>query len=198
MTSIRWEAEFILRGQDALAGLYEVVFYVFDQDGGMDSGTVSIEIFGDAPLAGFTGSPTQGCAPLGVNFTDQSSNNPTDWLWSFGDGDSSSLQNPSHTYDNPGTYTVILSAGNACGSDEETQSAFVTVSPCALRGDVNGDGDVDILDILTTANHILGIEILEGEALWAADCNGDNDIDLLDLLSIANVILGLGECVPGE
>ena len=66
----------------------------------------------------------------------------------------------------------------------------------AVRGDCNGDGDVDLLDIITAANHILGITILEGIDLWAADCNGDGDIDLLDLISIANVILGLGECEP--
>ena len=183
-------------GQDAIAGLYEMIFYVLDQDGGMDSDTMFIDIFADAPMAGFGGSPTTGCAPLEVDFTDQSNPNPTSWLWSFGDGDSSRQQNPSHTYEGLGTYTVTLRARNACGSDEETKSAFVSVTSCAARGDVNTDGDVDLLDILTAANHVLGIITLEGESLWAADCNGDEDINLLDLISIANVILGLGECEP--
>ena len=66
-----------------------------------------------------------------------------------------------------------------------------------LRGDVNGDAVVDLFDIITTVNYILGIWTLGESALVAADCNGDGDVDLLDLLSIANVILGIGECVPG-
>lgn len=197
MSSIRWEAEFVLQIQEGMAGEYEVIFYVFDQEGGMDTGAMSIEIFADAPVAEFGGSPTQGCAPLRVDFVDQSTGDPAAWSWHFGDGGSSEEQNPSHTYDSLGTYTVTLIAHNVCGSDEELKSAYVTVSPCVTRGDVNLDEDVDLLDILTTANHILDITTLEGEALWAADCNSDGDIDLLDLLGIANVILGLGECVPG-
>ena len=68
--------------------------------------------------------------------------------------------------------------------------------PEIVRGDCNGDGDVDLLDIITAVNHVLGITTLVGDVLWAADCNGDEDINLLDLISIANVILGLGECEP--
>ena len=64
------------------------------------------------------------------------------------------------------------------------------------RGDANCDGTVNLLDLLTIVNHILGTQFLEGNALVAADCNGDGDIDLLDLISIANVILGIGECEP--
>ena len=197
MESIRWEAEFALQTQEGQADVYEVIFYVLDQDGGMDSDTVLVTIIDAAPVAGFTGSPTEGCVPLTVDFTDRSSNDPTTWSWNFGDGGTSDQQNPSYTYDSLGTYTVTLIASNLCGSDEESISDFVLVSSCAVRGDANSDGDVDLLDIITTANHILGIVTLEGEALWAADCNGDGDIDLLDLIGIANVILGLGECVPG-
>ncbi|UCE18504.1 MAG: dockerin type I repeat-containing protein [Gemmatimonadota bacterium] len=64
------------------------------------------------------------------------------------------------------------------------------------RGDVNGDGGVDVLDVLATVNHILGIQALEGDALWLANCNGDADIDVLDVLGIVNVILGVGTCAP--
>ena len=50
------------------------------------------------PVAAFTADTTTGCAPfpLVVNFQDQSTNNPTSWLWFFGDanGSSSTLQNP--------------------------------------------------------------------------------------------------------
>ena len=81
-----------------------------------------------APVADFTSSPRSGCAPLTVNFTDQSTNNPTSWAWSFGDGDSSSQQNPSHTYSSAGTYTVTLTASNACGSNSEQKINYITVN----------------------------------------------------------------------
>jgi len=80
------------------------------------------------PVAAFTGTPTSGTFPLTVNFTDQSTENPTGWAWTFGDGGSSSQQNPSHTYTAAGTYTVTLTASNAYGSDGETKTGYVTVS----------------------------------------------------------------------
>lgn len=61
-----------------------------------------------------------------VNFNDQSSNNPTSWLWTFGDGNSSTLQNVSYTFANPGTYNVCLITTNSCGSDTICQSVNVT------------------------------------------------------------------------
>lgn len=50
-------------------------------------------------------------------FTDQSTNNPSTWVWRFGDGASSPLPNPVHTYPGPGIYTVCLVSSNACGAD---------------------------------------------------------------------------------
>jgi len=64
-------------------------------------------------------------------------------------------------------------------------------------GDVNGDGAVNVLDVLAVINHILGIETLEGWELGCADCNGDGVINIVDALGIVNAILGIGECVPG-
>jgi PKD repeat protein len=83
---------------------------------------------GNPPVAEFSGSPTSGCAPLTVDFTDESSNDPTSWSWDFGDGGTSYQQNPSYTYDDPGTYTVSLTATNEYGSDTETKTGYITVS----------------------------------------------------------------------
>lgn len=80
------------------------------------------------PVAAFTGTPTSGLVPLTVNFTDQSASNPTSWQWDFGDGDSSAQQDPLHTYNSEGTYTVELLAGNANGSDTEVKSHYITVT----------------------------------------------------------------------
>ena len=64
------------------------------------------------------------------------------------------------------------------------------------NGDVNGDGSINILDVVVVVRHFLGTEILVGDAFWRADCSGNNEIDVLDLVGIVNVILGIGECVP--
>lgn len=85
------------------------------------------------PVANFTASVTCGEAPLSVSFTDISSNNPDSWEWDFGNGQTSSQQNPTITYTTPGTYTVGLIAGNEGGTNTEEKVALVTVvSPVNL------------------------------------------------------------------
>lgn len=63
---------------------------------------------------------------LTVAFEDQSTNNPTSWTWSFGDGQTSRQQNPTHTYSTAGTYTVTLTVRNAIGEDSVSQLVQVT------------------------------------------------------------------------
>ncbi|MDF2453351.1 MAG: peptidase thermolysin [Bacteroidota bacterium] len=71
-----------------------------------------------------------------VNFTDNSLNNPTSWIWNFGDGNASSLQNPSHTYTSAGTFTVLLIASNSFGSNYTSQT--ITVNPLIFNIGVGG------------------------------------------------------------
>ncbi|AKB29128.1 cell surface protein [Methanosarcina siciliae T4/M] len=80
------------------------------------------------PIANFSAEPTSGEVPLTVNFTDGSANNPTSWLWNFGDGSTSDQQNPSHRYIFTGNYTVTLTATNAGGSGNETKTDYITVT----------------------------------------------------------------------
>ncbi len=82
---------------------------------------------GNAPVANFSGTPTSGAAPLAVTFTDSSTNTPTSWSWNFGDSNTSTVQNPSHTYSAGGTYTVALTATNAYGNNTNTKSNYITV-----------------------------------------------------------------------
>lgn len=88
---------------------------------------ITVNASGSAPVADFAGLPTSGSAPLIVNFTDQSINNPTGWQWNFGDGNSSTMQNPAHTYQNSGTYAVQLTVSNANGNDTEIKSDYIKV-----------------------------------------------------------------------
>ncbi|MDP3451645.1 MAG: PKD domain-containing protein, partial [Bacteroidales bacterium] len=76
-----------------------------------------------------------------VQFTDQSLNTPTSWSWEFGDGGTSTLQNPSHKYTTPGNYSVSLTVTNEHGSDSKTKADFITVS--TLLGTIYTDGTGD-------------------------------------------------------
>ena len=78
-----------------------------------------------APVADFQAAPTQTCSGV-VQFTDLSQNGPTSWRWDFGDGTTSALQNPSHTYATAGTFTVALSATNAVGSSTKTRTSYIS------------------------------------------------------------------------
>ena len=80
------------------------------------------------PVAAFSGTPTTGNAPLSVDFTDLSTNNPTTWSWDFGDTYGSTAQNPSHIYTNPGTYTVSLTVSNSDGTNTITKTNYITVN----------------------------------------------------------------------
>ena len=77
------------------------------------------------PVAQFTSNVTLGFAPLAVQFTDSSQNMPTVWSWNFGDGGSSTLQNPGYTFYSGGQYMVVFTATNAAGSSDFTTNISV-------------------------------------------------------------------------
>lgn len=95
-----------------------------DNEGASASDEVTIQII-EGQSADFSADPTTGDSPLTVTFTDQSTNNPTSWAWDFGDGNSSSEQNPSHTYENMGSYDVSLTTTNGSGTYTETKTNFI-------------------------------------------------------------------------
>ncbi|UCE20590.1 MAG: putative Ig domain-containing protein [Gemmatimonadota bacterium] len=64
-----------------------------------------------------------------------------------------------------------------------------------LKGDVNDDGMIDIIDALLGVNIVLGTEEPSDLEYWAADCNDDDLVDIVDVLGIVNVTLGLGTCL---
>ena len=114
----------------ASAGTYSVSLTVENSDGS-DTETKADYITVTAPAppsADFSGTPRSGTAPLTVSFTDLSTNTPTAWSWTFGDGSTSTEENPGHEYTNAGTYSVSLTVQNADGSDTETKADYITVS----------------------------------------------------------------------
>jgi len=79
------------------------------------------------PVPGFTATPQVGTAPLTVTFTDLSTHDPVYWNWKFGDGMESNQQNPVHTYNKPGVYTVELIVFNTAGESLTSATAEITV-----------------------------------------------------------------------
>jgi PKD repeat protein len=77
-----------------------------------------------APTAAFVVSPTSTMEDQPVDVTDTSTNNPTSWTWTFGDGSPASfIRNPPpHVYDNPGTYTISLVVSNSGGTSSPAQA----------------------------------------------------------------------------
>ena len=135
-------------------GTYTVVLSATNNCGTVTS-TQTVTI-ATPPTAGFIVTETNGCAPLTVQFTDQSSANTTNWNWTFTDGNPSSStdQNPSVTYTSAGTYSVTLEASNTAGESTVTQTDFIIVDDVPVASfseNINGV-DVDFTNTSTNAN----------------------------------------------
>jgi PKD repeat protein len=96
--------------------------------GGTDMVTrTNYVIVHEAVIADFTAAPVSGTLPLEVNFTNESTGSYTETLWHFGDGVTSTLESPTHTYTSAGTYTVTLDVSGPGGSDMLTEESYITV-----------------------------------------------------------------------
>ncbi len=112
-------------------GTYSITLTVTNSSGS-DTETktdyITVTESGSVPVADFSANVTTIAEGGTVTFTDLSTNIPTEWSWSFGDGSSSSTQNPLHTYNTAGIYTVSLTAINANGADTEIKTNYITVN----------------------------------------------------------------------
>lgn len=114
------------------------------------------------PLAIFSANPTSvSCESSPIEFTDNSVYFPTSWEWDFGDGNTSSDQNPTHTYTENGTYTVSLTVSNQFGSDTETKEMYIEIDLPSLPAVVAPLNvcEGDMTNIQVTANN-------NGDILW--------------------------------
>ena len=107
------------------AGKYTVSLTVKNAKGS-NTVTKDIKII-EKPVAAFSAKPTSGKAPLTVDFTDKSTGTPTKWKWNFGDGTSSTQQNPEHQYLQEEKYKVTLTVSNAAGSNTTTKENYIKV-----------------------------------------------------------------------
>lgn len=94
-----------------------------------------------APAIDFTGTPVTGTSPLNVAFTATNTGGQVDsWLWNFGDGQTSGEQNPTHQYQNEGTYTVNLTATGPDYTDTKTRNNYIQVGAATIDVSVTPAG----------------------------------------------------------
>lgn len=109
-------------------GVYSVSLTAYwgEEESDTRTRTDYITVF-EAIKAGFSGDPISGIAPLTVKFTNTSTGNYDASNWDFGDGATSSEHNPTHTYQEAGSYTVRLTVSGQGGSATETRTDFIRV-----------------------------------------------------------------------
>lgn len=93
-----------------------------------------LQTVGFPTISAFTADVVEGLIPLTVNFEDRSLGGVTDWAWDFGDpgsggANASTLEDPSHTYNDVGTYDVQLVVDGDTGQDTEQKITYVTAHP---------------------------------------------------------------------
>ncbi len=107
-------------------GTYSVTLIAINSSGRDTFSRTNYIVVNTTPSTGFTS------AAIGLTVTfSNTTTGAISYLWDFGDGDTSSVANPSHTYATDGTYTVTLSATNACGTTTKVQNVTVTTVPTA-------------------------------------------------------------------
>ena len=90
--------------------------------------TVTVAAASVGPVPDFTWSPTSPTAGQDIQFTDTSTESPTSWEWVFGDGVTSSSQNPKHAFAMVGSHSVSLTATNAGGTNSVTKTVTVAAA----------------------------------------------------------------------
>jgi PKD repeat protein len=149
------------------------------------------------PVAAFTGTPTNGVAPLTVTFTDSSMGTITNRSWNFGDGESTNTTttNLGHTFAFPGTNTVSLTVQGPVGSSTLTRTQYIAVVVYP-PGDVNGDFRVTGGDSLLINQVQVGLRQATSSVFAAAgyqngDVNRNGAVSGADSLLINQVVVGL-------
>ena len=130
---------------DSLTGLNNGVYTVeVSTVGSCNSATQTFTITAPASASAIFMASAQVNVGDNVGFTNTSAN-ATNYIWNFGDGDISSMQTPTYVYNNPGTYTITLSAINANCNDTATFKQVIVVNATTgIKQANSGNGNISI------------------------------------------------------
>ncbi len=123
-------------------------------------GIFTSNVFTQSSIADFKSSSQVGYVGVPVTFTDGSVLSGGDFAWDFGDGNNSTDQNPSHTYNTPGTYDVSLSVNS--GADTETKAEYITILPAKQLPYTLADGG----DFESNPDDFTSASLFHGINLW--------------------------------
>ena len=135
------------------AGTYTVTLIITTASGCTDTLTMPEAVrVGDKPRASFTVNPNDVCAFQAVQFTDKSTGNVDQWLWQFGDGGTSTSQNPSYQYQDTGYFSVTLIVWSNTCPDTIRLNNIVHIKPPIAAFTVNrGCGNKFRIDFLNVS-----------------------------------------------
>ena len=188
----------------------DTITVLWDKDGGPFTLTV-VEVNQDceqtntlqvivnpAPTADFTHAVPGGVG-LTVNFTDQSEGSLGTWLWTFGDGESSQDQNPTHVYAEAGTYEVCLTASGDCGEDVVCKTITVTDIICDT---INLNAGLNLIstDVIPADNTILSVfesELSSNNILFIQGRSSTGSVSIFNP-ALPSFLNTLSQIQPGE
>jgi PKD repeat protein len=188
---------FTQRADLSADGIYVIKAWVSDaEDLDRSNDTITVTIVNQAkPDASFASvAGTNGAFTF--NNTTKSDVTAT-YAWNFGDGATSTNENPSHSYTQSGTYTVTMIATNACGVDTATETNTVVVSGVALQANEkyvraypNPNNGTFAIDLRLTKSDNITINVFNANGQLV-------HTQALGLISQENVNLDLSTLTPG-
>jgi len=139
------------------SGSYTVSLEVTSENGKKNSTATNTLLVIDAGDFSYAPMPTY--IDTDITFTDLSANSPVSWLWTFGDGGSSTQQNPVHSFASTGTYAVTLEATGAAGVATVTKNIILTNAANFLAGsyiasDSTVNGIINYADYVTASGSV--------------------------------------------
>ncbi len=123
-----WIQTIVITVENGYVGVLTNTVQASTDEGARGAFTTTVTVVEPPPVANFMANPTSGLKPLAVVFTDTSIGTVNSWIWTFGDGGTSTSQNPSHQYGSAGVFTASLRVTGPGGSSVLTRTNYITVT----------------------------------------------------------------------
>jgi PKD repeat protein len=163
-------------------GIYNVSLTVVDDDNGMGRDAALIEVLDRKPHASFNISADCPCEGHPIEFTDTSQSYPDKletWFWDFGDGETSSQPNPTHTYLEDGEYNISLTVTDDDGS-RDSVNLILSVNNLPPTPEAGGDQEANEGDVLTFTGDYSDPGILDIHTIKWLFGDGDQEVGNLN------------------